>query len=125
MYVGTREDNVAEACEIIGRELGSLRDEGVTEDELSRAKESVKGRLVLAMESTPARMSRNARSALFDLPFLTLDETIAKVEGVTREGIAELANELYAPERISAAAIGPDEDCFRSAVGPISESLAA
>ena len=125
MYVGTREDNVAEACEIIGRELGSLRDEGVSEEELERAKEHVKGRMVLALESTAARMSRNARSVLFDLPLLTLDELIAKTEAVTLDDVAELANELYAPERISAACIGAEESRFRDAVAPVSAALAA
>ena len=62
MYVGTRADNVSEACEIIGRELVSLRDEGVGADELARAKEHVKGRMVLGLEATGARMSRLARS---------------------------------------------------------------
>ena len=123
MYVGTREDNVAEACEIIGRELASLRAEGVSEAELLRAKEHVKGRLVLALESTPGRMSRNARSALFDTPLLTLDELIEKTEAVTLDDVAELANELYAPDRISAACIGPDESRFRDAVAPVSHAL--
>ena len=58
MYVGTRADNVAEACEIIGRELAKLSAEGVSDDELARAKEHVKGRMVLGLESTSARMGR-------------------------------------------------------------------
>jgi len=124
MYVGTREDNVAEACEIIGHELASLRTDGVSAAELLRAKEHVKGRLVLALESTPGRMSRNARSALFGTPLLTLDELIGKTEAVTLDDVAELANELYAPERISAACIGAEESHFREAVAPVSEGLA-
>ena len=55
MYVGTRVDNVDEACEIIGRELARLRDEGVDEDELERAKEHVKGRIVLGARVDRAR----------------------------------------------------------------------
>lgn len=124
-YVGTRGENVAETCEIIGRELGSLRDAGVGEDEFQRAKEHVKGRLVLALESTSARMGRNARSALFDLPLLGIDELIAKTDAVSRDEVAELARELYAPERLSAACIGADESNFRSAIAPVSEALAA
>ena len=56
-YVGTREDNVEEACSIIGAELERLRAEPVSAEELSRAKENVKGRLVLSSESTAARMT--------------------------------------------------------------------
>jgi predicted Zn-dependent peptidase len=125
MYVGTREDNVAEACEIIGRELESLRRDGVSEDELTRAKEHVKGRMVLSLESTSARMSRNARAALFDIPLLSIDELIARTDAVTLDDVSELANELYAPERISAACIGAEESRFRDAVAPVSDALVA
>ena len=125
MYVGTREENVSEACEIIGRELGALRDGGVTDEELVRAKEHVKGRMVLAMESTGARMTRLARSLLFDLPVLSLDEMLQRVDDVTSEDLAALSRELYEPDRLSAACIGPSEDRFRSAVASVSEQLAA
>lgn len=124
MYVGTREDNVAEACEVIAGELESLRSTAVGADELARAKEHVKGRTVLVLESTSARMSRNANAVLFGLPLYGLDEIIARIEAVTIEDVAALAAELYAPERISAACIGADEDCFRTAAAPISATLA-
>jgi hypothetical protein len=69
-------------------------------------------------------MSRNARSTLFDIPLLSLDELIARTDAVTRDDVCELAAELYAPERLSAACIGADEDRFRKAVEPVSEALA-
>src|SRR5689334_20575930 len=56
IYLGTRHDNVQECCEIIGRELASIHSEGISDDELARAKEMVKGRMVLSSESTAARM---------------------------------------------------------------------
>jgi predicted Zn-dependent peptidase len=124
-YVGTREDNVEEACSIIGAELARLRSEPVAEDELARAKENVKGRLVLSSESTAARMTRISRATLFDLPIDSLDEMVAKVDAVAVEDLTALAEELYAPERLSAACVGREEDCFRKAVGPVSESLVA
>lgn len=124
-YVGTREDNVEQACEVIGAELKRIRREPVTVDELDRAKEHVKGRLVLSGESTAARMSRIARSTLHDIPLLNLDEMLARVDAVTVEDVGELAGELYAEERLSAASVGRDEDRFRSAIGPVSEALAA
>ena len=125
LYVGTREDRVAEAMDVIGSELARLSAEPVAEAELARAKESVKGRLVLAQESTGARMARLAHALLFDLPILSLDEMLERVDAVTVEDLSELAGELYPPERFSAAAIGRDEECFRSALGPVSASLAA
>jgi predicted Zn-dependent peptidase len=124
-YVGTREDNVAEACSIIGAELARLRSEPVSEGELARAKENVKGRLVLSSESTAARMSRISRATLFDLPIHSLDEMLAKVDAVSVGDLTELATDLYRPERISAACVGRDESCFREALAPVSEGLVA
>ncbi len=124
-YVGTREDNVEEACSIIGTELARLRSEPVTAEELARAKENVKGRLVLSSESTAARMSRISRATLFDLPIDSLDEMLAKIDAVTVEDLEELAAELYGPERLSAACVGRDESRFREALAPVSEALVA
>jgi len=124
-YVGTREDNVEEACSIIGAELERLRGAPVSADELARGKENVKGRLVLTSESTAARMSRISRSTLFDLPIDSLDAMLAKVDAVNVEDLTELAEDLYAPERLSAACVGREESRFREALGPVSESLVA
>ncbi len=124
-YVGTREENVEEACAIIGSELGRLRSEPVSDEELARAKEHLKGRLVLSSESTAARMARIARATLFDLPVLTLDEMIQKVDEVTVADLNELAREIYAGGSLSAAAVGTDEKLFRAAAPSVSESLVA
>jgi predicted Zn-dependent peptidase len=124
-YVGTREDNVEEACEVIGRELRRLRDEPVSAEELARAKEHVKGRLVLSSESTAARMSRIGRAVLFDMPILTLDEMLDRVDAVTIDDVTELATGLYGTETMSAACIGRSEDRFRAALAPVSDTLAA
>jgi predicted Zn-dependent peptidase len=123
-YVGTREDNVEEACAVIGAELERLRNEPVAAEELDRAKESVKGRLVLGSESTAARMSRISRAALFGLPIDSLDEMLAKVDDVGVEDLTELAGELFAAERLSAACVGRDEARFRKALAPISPDFA-
>jgi predicted Zn-dependent peptidase len=124
-YVGTREDNVEEACAIIGAELARLRTEPVSDEELARAKESVKGRLVLSSESTAARMTRISRATLFDLPIDSLDEMLAKVDAVEVDDLTGLAAELYGAERLSAACVGRGESCFRDALAPVSESLVA
>jgi predicted Zn-dependent peptidase len=115
-YVGTREDNVEEACAVIGAELERLRSAPVSAEELARGKENVKGRLVLSSESTAARMTRIARAVLFGLPIESLDEMLAKIDAVTVDELAELAAELYGAGRLSAACIGRDEDLFRRAV---------
>jgi predicted Zn-dependent peptidase len=123
LYVGTREANVEQAVEIIGTELGRLAAERVGDDELARSKESVKGRIVLSEESTLARMSRLAGSVLFDIPIISLDDVLERIDSVTADDILELGQELYAPERFSAACVGADEDRFRNALGPVSPAL--
>jgi predicted Zn-dependent peptidase len=124
-YVGTREDNVEEACSIIGAELARLRSEPVSAEELKRGKENVKGRLVLTSESTAARMTRISRATLFGLPIDSLDQMLAKVDAVTVDDLTALAQELYGPERLSAACVGRDESRFRDSLGPVSEALVA
>jgi predicted Zn-dependent peptidase len=124
-YVGTRAENVEEACSIIGAEMARLRSEPVSDEELARAKESVKGRLVLSSESTAARMTRISRATLFGLPIESLDEMLAKVDAIEVDDLTELAAELYGAERLSAACVGADEDRFRQALTPVSEGLVA
>lgn len=125
IYVGTREENIEEACSIIATELERIRTEPVSAGELARAKEQVKGRLVLSSESGAARMSRIARSALHDLPVLSLDEMLARVDAVTVEDLSDLAAGLYARKGLSTACVGRDEARFRAAVAPVSEDLVA
>jgi len=70
-------------------------------------------------------MSRIARSILFGVPLLSLDEMLQRVAEVSEEDVAALAAELYDPERLSAACIGPEEDRFRSAAEAVSPALVA
>ena len=125
LYVGTRPDNVAEAMDVIGSELHRLCDEGVTDAELDRARENVKGRTTLAMESTPARMNRLGSSLLTGVPILTLDEVLGRIDAVTIEDVRSLAGELFDPARMSAAGVGASEDAFRSALDAVNPQLAA
>jgi predicted Zn-dependent peptidase len=124
LYVGTRPDNLAQAMEVVAEELGKMRREPATPAELERARENVKARVVLAMESSSARMNRLGASLLYDLPLLDADEIMARVDAVTLEDLKELADELWTPERLSAAGIGPSEDAFRAAVEPVCPAAA-
>jgi predicted Zn-dependent peptidase len=125
LYVGTRPDRVREAMDVIGDELRKLQDDSITEEELVRAKENVKGRTVLSMESTLARMNRLGSSVLMGVPLLTLDEIVAAIDSVTLEEVFELARELYDPVRMSAAGVGGDEQAFISALDAVNPSLVA
>ena len=125
VYVGTRPDNVAEAIDVIGTELRRLYDDGVTEEELERARENVKGRTVLSMESTITRMNRLGSSVLMGVPLMTVDEVLAAFDAVTLDDVATLARDFYRPDALSAAGVGADEGSFRAALGAVSPALAA
>jgi predicted Zn-dependent peptidase len=125
VYVGTRPDNVGEAMEVIGSELRRVQEEGVSEEELERARENVKGRTVLSMESTLSRMNRLGSSVLMGVPLLTVDELLAAFDAVTLDDVNTLARELWQPERLSAAGVGGDETAFRAAIEAVSPALAA
>ncbi len=125
LYVGTRPENLAEVCEVLGGELERIREEPVSAEELERAKDNVKGRIVLALESTGARMDRIGSSVLAGMPILELDETLERIEAVDAETVAALAAELLAPERLCAAAIGPDEEAFSAAIVPLTPAVLA
>lgn len=119
IYVGTRGDNLAEALEVVAAELEKARETPASDDELQRSKENVKGRLVLSLESTATRMNRLGSSVLGDVPLLSVDELIERVDAVTIDDLRELVTELYAAERLSAAGIGPDEQTFQRALEPV------
>ena len=125
LYVGTRPDNVGEALDVIGSELRRLHEDGVSEEELERARDNVKGRTVLSMESTLTRMNRVGSSILMEVPLLTVDEVLAAFDAVTLDDVNELAQELWQPELLSAAGVGGDETAFRSALEAVSPALAA
>jgi predicted Zn-dependent peptidase len=116
LYLGTRPDNVRAAMRVVADELERMRSDPVPADELERAKESVKGRIVLALESTAARMNRLGASLLADLPLLTVDEVLERVDAVSADDVLALSAELLAPERLSIAGIGTDEGAFHSAL---------
>jgi predicted Zn-dependent peptidase len=116
---------VREALEVLASELRRLQEEPVGAEELERAKENVKGRTALGLESTQARMHRLGSSVLTSVPVLTPDEIMARIDAVSADDVESLARELFAPERLSAAAVGEDEDTFRAALEPISPALAA
>jgi predicted Zn-dependent peptidase len=116
IYVGTRTDNLREALAVVGSELARLRSNPVTEDELTRAKENLKGRVVLALESTGARMNRLGSEVLAGAPLLSLDEVVRRIDAVTVDDLVALAGALWAPEQLSAAGIGPAQEHFEEAV---------
>src|SRR3954465_12507818 len=105
---------------VVGDELERFAAGAPTADEVERAKENVKGRIVLTLESTSARMNRLGSSVLAGLPIYDVDEVLELIDAVTLEEVRVLAGTLFAPSVLSAAGIGPDEEAFRAALAPVS-----
>jgi predicted Zn-dependent peptidase len=125
LYIGTRVDNVGEAMRVVGAELERLREEPATEEELHRAKENLKGRVLLALESTGARMNRLGSELLARAPLLSLDDVVEQIDAVTIEDLRGLSEELWDPTKLSVAGIGPDEGRFDDALAGIAVAQAA
>jgi predicted Zn-dependent peptidase len=119
LYVGTRPDNLAEAIATIATELQRFVEDPASEQELTRSRENVKGRVVLSLESTSARMHRLGSSVLSELPILSVDEIIERIDAVELADLHELAGELFARERLSVAGVGLDRDAFDAALTPL------
>ncbi len=119
LYVGTRPDNVSEALAVVAAELERCVEDPASEEEARRAKENLKGRMVLGMESTGARMSRLGASVLNEMPILSVDEMIERIDSVDVEQLRELSGELFSPVRLSVAGVGPARDAFEAAIEPL------
>ena len=115
-YVGTRAENLADCLEIASEQITEVAEGRFRKGELDRAKENLKGRILLSMESTSNRMSRLGKSLISDTELLSIDRIAAEIDAVTPDAVAELAGVLLAPEKLSAAGIGPGEERFREAV---------
>jgi predicted Zn-dependent peptidase len=123
LYLGTREENLVECLEIVARELSDVSAGNVRSGELERAKENLKGRMLLSLESTSNRMSRLGKSLITGSELLSLEELVKRVDMVTGDQIAELAGDLLRLDRLSAAGIGPSEARFKAAVQRVNPAL--
>jgi predicted Zn-dependent peptidase len=124
-YVGTRAENLGDSLEIANEQIAEVAAGKLRKGELERAKENLKGRILLSMESTSNRMSRLGKSLISDTELLSIDRIAAEIDAVTADSVAELTAVLLAPEKLSASGIGPSEERFREAVRRIKPELPA
>jgi predicted Zn-dependent peptidase len=106
VYAGCANSAVGELIDVVIAELRRLKAETLPEPELRRAKDHLKGSLMLSLESTSSRMSHLARQEIyFDRQF-GLDETLEGVERVSREDVQRVAQELFADGALAATVLG-------------------
>ena len=124
VYLGTREDNLGDALAITAEQIADIAGGNLSDREVERAKENLKGRILLSMESTSTRMNRLGKSLITDSELLSLDRIVAEIDAVEPESVSELAAALLEPDLLSAACIGPDEERFLAALERVTPGLA-
>jgi predicted Zn-dependent peptidase len=108
VYAGTTPARAREVMELVNRELDDVAENGVSAEELERAKGHMRGALVLSMEDTGGRMTRLGKSEIAHGEILSMDEIIERIESVTPEDAREVAADVLSRPR-SVAVIGPFE----------------
>jgi predicted Zn-dependent peptidase len=108
VYVGTRPDASEEALQGILNEYTKLCERGITGEELEQAKSHTKGRSILAMESTGARLLRLVGFTLRGEPYRDLDESLKRIEAVTLEEVSAACQRYYNPDDQFTLTLGPE-----------------
>jgi predicted Zn-dependent peptidase len=106
VYAGTSLASAAKVVQSVVSEFRKLKTEPVSEEELRRSKDQLKGSLMLSLESSTARMSNLARQEMYFDRYYDLDELIEKIEAVTAEDLSTLANEFFKTEAVAVTALG-------------------
>ncbi len=106
IYAGCANDAVAELIDVVVAEIRRLKDETLPESELRRAKDHLKGSLMLNLESTSSRMSHLARQEIYFDRHCGLDETLAGIEAVTTGEVQRVARDLFAEGALAATVLG-------------------
>ena len=107
IYAGCSPQSTKKVIESIMQEFRALKSELVAAEELRRAKDHLKGSLMLSLESTSSRMANLARQQIFFNKFFTLDELLNSIEIVTAEQVHQVTNEFFDSEHIALTLLGP------------------
>lgn len=107
VYAGTAPESALETLDAIRGELARIATTGITAGELASAKRQLKGQVTLSMESVSSRMYRAAATELFGEQWMTLDQLLAQVDGITLDGARAACEEFFAPDRQTVVHLGP------------------
>jgi predicted Zn-dependent peptidase len=107
VYAGTATENARQVLDLTLEEFHKLKSEPLPADELQRAKDYLKGSMLLSLESTPSRMSNLARQEMVFGRHISLDEIAAGIDAVTTEDVRQVAEELFVPDHIALTVLGP------------------
>ena len=106
VYAGTSKESAPKVVQSVLREFREIKSAELTQEEVKRAKDQLKGSLMLSLESSTARMSNLARQEMYHDRFMGMDEIIQRVQGVTLEAVVQAANEMFQQETIAVTVLG-------------------
>jgi len=107
IYAGTSTKNAEKVVGSIINEMHEAAASAVTEEELRRAKDHLKGSIVLGLESTSSRMANLARQETYFHRFMSMDEMLERIENVTAGEVQGLAQQFFDPKQMALAMLGP------------------
>ncbi len=120
VYAGTDPKNVPEVLELVMSELGRIRDEPIEAPELQRAKDHLRGSLLMGLESTASRMSQLARQEMYYGRQVSVEEAIRGIEAVSSEDLRRLASSMFENRPLAMTLLGK-----LSHLHPVPETLVA
>lgn len=106
VYAGSAPENAREVISLTLKEFAKLRKQLVSSEELKRAKENIKGSVMLGLESSSSRMTHLAQQIIYYGRFCELEEILRAVDRVTAREIRDLANTIFDPSYLTLTAIG-------------------
>jgi len=106
IYAGTSIESAPKVVQSILKEFRQLKETPVNDEELRRAKDHLKGSLMLSLESTGSRMSNLARQEMYFARFFTLDELVESIELVTAADVQRIAQTFFDPKQIALTVLG-------------------
>ena len=107
IYAGCARESVGEVVDLVVEEMRGMKESPLPEAELRRAKDHLKGNLMLSLESTSSRMSHLARQEIYFDRHFSLDETLESIEKVTAEDVQHVARDLFSNGSLAATVLGP------------------
>jgi predicted Zn-dependent peptidase len=114
IYLSTNTKQSDKAQSLVLNEFKKIREKLVSDKELKKAKEYIKGNIILSLESTTSRMFRMANSELYYNRFVTIDEVTKMIDSVTAKEIIEIANEILEENYLTKIIISPKDLALKS-----------
>ncbi len=110
IYLGLSQVNVGKAMNLVFKEIRDIQKHGITDVELQRAKDQLRGNLLLSLEHVSSRMSRLGKSKMYLDKVIPPEELVRRINSIGNEEIKEVASTFLIPEKFCLASVGPWED---------------